>query len=327
MDLFETPREKPGALTQLLAKDGAPWRPFNDEGILVTPTKVSRQAKAIFSACERQLITHLRAVGLWSEKERNQSWRIGDYSVYILSFAPRRETLVYVQFWSEPGEEGMIFEVSSGVRNPPADQYVDTGKQELLRDHGFDIGGNANNFRKIIGVEGTKSLRPIAREAIAILCSVLGYDGTRELRYKLYLGTHATIRHVVDAVSPDSLKKLMLEWHFPADLTRPEGKPPLIESRTDHGPFVVLLVNPSKESSGRFHTIALKAVWRFKVKGKHAFANSVNQRIGSLQASLDADRNLVMEAQIILRDGVTAEHVRGRFETWRTSLAIVAGML
>jgi Putative bacterial sensory transduction regulator len=234
---------------------------------------------------------------------------------------------VLITFWSEPGEEGMIFEVSSGARNPPAGQYVDLGKQELLRDHGFDIGGNADNFRKIVGVEGAKSLRPIAREAIVILCSVLGYDGTRELSYKLHLATHSTIRHVFDAVSPETLKKMMAEWHFPADLTRKEGQPQLIESRTDHGPFWVLLVNPSKESSSRFHTIALKAVRRFDVKDKHAFTNSVNQRLGSLQASLDADGDLVIEAQIVLRGGVTAEHVQGRFEAWRMSVATVADMV
>src|SRR5450755_849529 len=201
---------KPGTLTEILAKDRAPWRPFDDKGILVMPTKVSRPATTIFSACERQLVTHLRAAALWPEKERNQSWRIGDYSFYILEFDPASKTSVYAQFWSEPGEEGMIFEVSSGARNPPADQYVDTGKQEILRDHGFDIGGNANNFRKIVGVEGAKSLRPIAREAIAILCSALGYDGTRELSYRLHLGTHSTIQHVFDAVSPESLKKLKI---------------------------------------------------------------------------------------------------------------------
>ena len=33
----------------------------------------------------------------------------------------------------------MIFEISSGALNPPTDKYVDPEKQELLRDHGFEV--------------------------------------------------------------------------------------------------------------------------------------------------------------------------------------------
>ena len=78
-------------LTEMLAREGAPWRPFEDKGVLVKPLKTPRSATAIFAACEKQLVSHLKAVCLWPAKERNQSWRVGDYSYYVLEFEPRAE--------------------------------------------------------------------------------------------------------------------------------------------------------------------------------------------------------------------------------------------
>src|SRR5687768_5355942 len=133
------------ALMGALTHEGAQWRPFDSKGVLVKPNRAPRSAAAVFAACERTLLAHLKAVCIWPEKARDQTWRIGDYALYIIDFSPAPDTRLYLQFWSEPEEEGAIFEVSSGLWNPPADEHVDTEKQELLRDHGFEIGGNAND--------------------------------------------------------------------------------------------------------------------------------------------------------------------------------------
>jgi hypothetical protein len=124
------------------------------------------------------LVTHLKAVCLWPEKDRNQGWRVGDYSYYILEFEPRPKTAVYVQFWSQPDDSGeVVFEACSGVLDKKAARHIDAERQELLRDHGFEIGGGADNFHKTIKIENARDARAAAREAVAVLCKVLGYDG------------------------------------------------------------------------------------------------------------------------------------------------------
>lgn len=311
-------------LTELLAREGAPWRPFSDEGVLVKPLKTPRDAKAIFATCERQLLSHLKAVCLWPEKERNQSWRVGDYSYYILEYSPAPKTTVYVQFWSEPDEDGVIFEVSSGAWNPPADKFVDTAKQELLRDHGFEIGGNANNFRKVVAIEHAKDLRAVAREALAILAKVLGYDGTLELRYDLNLQTRMAVRHVLSDVSPYTLEKLLHEWGFVAELKREEGKPPLIESRTDHGPFGVLFGDEAKEGSGDYHALKLRTFRKVGGGGALALAHRLNQFLVALKATVDDDGDLMLEQQILMHGGVTLDYLRAQFELWRWMIGEIA---
>jgi hypothetical protein len=155
----------------------------------------------------------------------------------------------------------------------------------------------------------------------------LGYDGTRELTYTLNLNSHSVVHHVFDTINPEDLQKLMREWGFQADLKREEGKPPLIESRTDHAAFVVVLVDESTGGSGRFRVLGLRALWRLHGKDGTSIANQINQRLGSLQASLDGDGDLVVEAQIVLRGAVTAEHVKTRLEAWRSSLGLVCGIV
>ena len=296
-------------LTELLAREGAPWRPFKDKGVLVKASRTPRDAKAIFAACEKQLVSHLKAVCLWPQKHRNQSWRVGDYSFYILEFSPAPKVGLYLQFWSEPDEDGAIFEVSSGAWNPPADTYVDTDRQELLRDHGFEIGGNADNFRKIVTIENMKDLRAMAREAVAIACKVLGYDGTLELRYDLSLQTHLSVKHVFAEVSPDTLKKLLHEWGFAAELQSREDGVPILLSRTDHGPFAIALLDET--DSGQYQSATLRVFRKLEDPSQApGVANAINRKFRLLQASVDEDGDLVLESHLTLMGGVTAEHLR-----------------
>jgi hypothetical protein len=65
---INSPRSKPGTVAEIPAKDGAPWRPFEDTGILVRTTPVPRQASTVFRECGRQLLTHLRADRLYARK-------------------------------------------------------------------------------------------------------------------------------------------------------------------------------------------------------------------------------------------------------------------
>lgn len=307
-------------LTELLAREGGPWRPFSDEGVLVKPLKTRRDAKAILAACEQRLLKQLKAVCLWPEEERNQSWRVGDYAFYILEYNPAPDTGVYVQFWSEPDEDGAIFEVSSGAWNPPADRFVDPEKQELLRDHGFELGGKANNFGKTVAIENARDLRAVAREALAILTKVLGYDGTRELRYHLQLDTRSVVRHALKDVSPETLVKLLHEWGFVAELKRDEGKPPRVDSRTDHGPFAVLFADETKDGSNDFQALAIRAFRGIEGEGALALVNRLNQSLVGVRAAIDEDGDLMLEQHVLIHGGVTAEHLRAQFELWRSMI-------
>jgi hypothetical protein len=307
-----------GLLTEVLTREGAPWRPFEDKGLLVQPWKSAQLAKALVAACEPPMLTHLKAVCLWPEKQRNRSWRVGDYSFYVLSFEPAPGRQSYVQFWSAPDESGVVFEVSSGALDRQRVKTLDAAKQELIRDHGFEVAGSAGNFRKTVSVADAKDLRGLAREALAILTQVLDWNGTQALEYELSLQSGSKIRHVLEAVSPETLTKLLREWGFPAELKLVEGKPPLIESRTDHGRFGVLFGDQSEEDAREYQALRVRTFRGAKdPEAAEQAARLVNERFAGLKASVDEDGDLMIETLVLLHEGVTAEHLRARFEMWR----------
>jgi len=315
------------ALGARLTADVAPWRPFKDEGLLLRPSKSKRPATAIFAACERELLAHLSAVCLWPAKERNETWRIGDYSFYILDFAPAPKARAHVQFWSEPDSDGVLFEVVPAASTGGA-EAVATTVQTALRERGFEIGGNARHFGKTVRVAGVKDVRALARESIAILSGVLGYDGTRELNYTLSLETESDVRHVLMQIEPEDLAKLLREWGVPAELKpRVEGEPPQIDCRSETAPFAVLLSDEAAEGSDSYLSLALRTFHSLPPgtdeqaeAERLRIANELNYTFPSLQASVDDDGDLVLDSSILLHGGVTAEHLRARFELWRAML-------
>jgi hypothetical protein len=293
--------------------------------VLIKSLKTARDQKTLFAACENALLGHLKAVCLWRAAERNRTWRIGDYSYYVMEFEPLPGMLVYVQFWSQPGDpDGVRFEVSSGARNRPAARYVTADRQELLRDRGFEIGGSAGNFRKAIHVESTRDVRAAAREAIALLVGALGYDGRQDLCFTLHLGTQSEPRHVYQRLAPDDFVSLLREWGYAADLEVRDDNVPVILSRTDHGPFAMVLFDSVKP--GLYQSATLRTVPKLEdLEQAAGVANAINRKFRLLQAHVDGDGDLILESVLTLMGGVTAEHMRRRLDLWRDMLRALAG--
>ena len=318
-----TPKPTAGssrALKDWLTQDGAPWRPFEDSGTLVKALRTPRTQTAIFAACETALLIHLKAACLWPERQRDKTWHIGDYSFHILEFSPAPGTEVYVQFWSEPDEEGVTFEISSGAWNPPADKYVDADKQELLRDHGFEVGGKANNFEKVIAVSTAKDVRALAREAVAILCKVLGYDGREPLTFRLHLGTRLEPGMAFPTVCASDLAKLMRRWGFLATIEEHDGKPNLITSDVDGQPFLVAFVGERPDGSNQYGMIGLRSFFRFEGGVPEGIVNGINQNFVAVKASVDEEGDLVVQTSILLHGGVTEENLQMNFSIWKQTI-------
>ncbi len=313
--------------SRVLVANGAPWRPYSDEGVLVAAAAAPRTTAEILAVAERSLMTHLKAACLWPEAERGRSWDIGDYAYYILSFKPVPDAAIYVQCWSDSGDDGrLLVEVSSGHRHAPAERYVDATRQALLRERGFEIGGNASNFRKRIVVADETELRAFARKAVAILSTELGLDGTRPLRFKLHLGSVLAMRRTLDAIEPQLMLQLMHDWGYPTRRLRTPDGAPMIASRCGAGSIWIGFKQPRKEGGQQFQRLLLGAVRRGPGTHDAALerANEINRRWSGLQASIDQDGDLVLEAEVLLYGGVTLEHVRMRIDLFRRSVEVIA---
>lgn len=282
-----------------LTQDGAPWRPFEEGGTLVKPLRTPRGPGAIFTACERRLMAHLKAACLWPERQRDRSWRIGDYSFYVLEFSPARGTEVYAQFWSEPDEQGVIFATR----------------------------GKAHDFRKTLVIGTAKDVRVLAREAIGILCEVLGYDGRVPLTFRLYLGTRLKPGLAFDSICASDLAKLMRRWGLAAEVEEHDGKANLIRSTIGRQPFVVAFVGEHPAGSNEYGMIWLRAFLRFEGGVPEGLVGAINENAVAAKASVDGEGDLVVQTPVLLHGGVTTANLEMSLGIWkRTIEEIVAGL-
>jgi hypothetical protein len=321
--------------TDWLAADGAPWRPFDDKGVLVArrDTAESPTRDELFDKdCEQQLVTHLKAACLWPARDRDRTWRLGDYSRYVLEFTVSGIASVKLQFWSEPDERTNSGTVSFAVSSSAWEgAQAGAARTELLRDHGFALsrrGRDEGHFSKNVIVPGGRAVRALARETIAILCKVLEYDGAAPLEFHLHLGTRLTPGFTFDGICPNDLFKLMQRWGFPAtELEQRVGQAPLIKSAVQDQPFLVAFVGERQDSNGEYGMIGLRTFMRFEDGVPEGLTNAINMSFATVKASVDEDGDLVVQTPIILHGGVTSENLEMCFKVWRETLEEIANGL
>jgi hypothetical protein len=330
----------PGTFSDWLAAEGAPWRPFDDKGVLVAG-EASRarsrptRAELFDRACEQQLVTHLKAACLWPARDRDKTWRLGDYSRYVLEFTTPSLASVTLQFLSEPDERtssGTVsFAVSSSAWSAEEGVEPDPSRTELLRDHGFAVsrrGHDVGQFSKNVLVPSGRAVRALARETIAILCKVLEYDGAAPLAFHLHLGTRLSAGFTFDGICATDLLKLMQRWGFAeTELEERVGQAPLIKSTVQDQPFLVAFVGEREDSNSEYGMIGLRTFMRFEGGVPEGLANAINTSFATVKASIDEDGDLVVQTPIILHGGVTTENLEMCFKVWRETLEEIAQSL
>lgn len=181
----------------------------------------------------------LKSVCRWGAR-LGDGWDIGDYRFLIFEFRSG-DALLYVQFWSEPGES-VLMEVSSGRANPPAHHLVGAVQRKKLRELGFRMGGAAKNYEKDVAT-GLQQFRVLAEETVHILVDVLGYRGLTMLKAQLHADTRAEIVAVHSSVTPQELDKLLCASHFDVGPLRGDESEPYMAVRHREGELEVHLTH------------------------------------------------------------------------------------
>jgi hypothetical protein len=283
-----------GTQNDWLNQDGMPSRPFEDSGTLVKPLRTPRTASVIFAACERQLLVHLKAACLWPESQRDKAWRIGDYSDYLLEFSPAPGTIAYVQFWSEPDEDGVII---------------------ATRDA-------AENLDRSVAIGAARNARTLGREAVAILCKRLGYDGRVPLAFRLRLGTRLKAGLVFESICASDLVKLLRRWGYVAEIDGPDGRSNLVGSAVGAHPFLVA----SLGTTARLQRIRHDRAAGVLPLRRRRRAPYEHDQPGPRRASVDEEGDLIRTVTDRARRR-SAENLRMNFGIWKQTIEeIVSGL-
>jgi hypothetical protein len=306
-------------------------RPLDAEGVLLAGTGTVRTRSALWALAGEEIVAHLERVCTWRADLRDSAWQPGDYSFYVLEFRNSGGASLFLQFWSEPDEQVVGFEVCSGASNEATARHMNRRRQEDLRDRGFELGGGAINFIKQVCVESPGAIRALAREALGILCRVLGYDGSMDLKYHLHLGTRLESKAVHTGINSDDLAKLLRGWSCRVEprIDQETGLPlPNMMSCEYRGHFfAVWLVRGLCQQPGQNGVVCFRRYLADKSLPRAQLANHINRNLLGMQASLDADGELQMDQAIILDGGVSTDNLRAQLLLWYANLESVADML
>ncbi len=144
------------------------------------------------------------------------SWdglQLGDYRFVVFSLDVAPETQVYVQFWSEPLEP-VVWEVSSGRWNPPADEWLAGDRAARIEAMGFTIGGNAENYHREVEIRTAADIAAIAKAVVKIFFSGFDYRGTAPILAKLVHGARSETNETFDSITVEDVSKVFTSLGF-----------------------------------------------------------------------------------------------------------------
>lgn len=194
----------------------------------------------------------------------------------------------------------------------------------MLRDLGFELGGNANNFRKRVQLPSSNEVQPLAREMLSILCNVLGYDGRSELSAQLHLGTLLTSAPVFKTLSAAQLKKILRGVGFviqPND----EARPYLVYCRYGDLKAICHLSAETNDTSGDFELLLLRSFVMRDGPTTFEYANELNRTLNFITASVDVDGDLILSREVVLRGGRTARCLATEIRNWVSVCGEIVG--
>ena len=252
------------------------------------PLTISRPVKTFEQLCDVFLPTV--AARIWAAccwpKRTVDGWNIGDYRFVVIEVSPEPETRLYVQFWSEPGEE-VLMEVCSGEWSPSSVKYVQKPQRDLLRRLGFRIGGEARNFRKELPIIKVSEAEAAARETLRILFDGFRFRGQWPLEIQVHRGSRSEQRLVYSSFTPEDFAKLLSEHGYPCRLVL-----------TDDAP-VALVRRGKRRFEARFG-------WR--VPKQNLYSVVVLDALIAAPTAFDADAMLMLASEL---PGLTVRQFRG----------------
>jgi hypothetical protein len=293
-------------------------RPVDEEGLLLAGGTQCLAPQAILEQALPALTGHFERVAWWPQADCGTGWRIGDFSFCVLEFPVSDAALLYAQVWSEPGE-AVLVEVSSGAWNPPAGDHLSEANRQALLNRGYETGGRAGNYRKLIQLETRADCRKLARELLAVLTECLGYDGRAPLHYELHLGQRTRPAQVFESLTFDDFGRLLRAC---GSAIEPIGEGNREAYRTTGQPrFVAGLQCESDEHAGQFSGFTLSMYARLAPAALMAVEQELKASLPFAQVFIDGDGDLCVRQSVFVGGGVTESYLRHMLGFWWSAMS------
>lgn len=299
-------------LTQLEVP--APHRAAKLEGVLCCGRPKARRRAQISDIALEPLNHLVRQVVEWSGPSVDADQYLGDYRFLVVDVSTASGTDAYVQIWSEPHDQ-LVMEVGPGNREDALLQAFADSIREPLLDRGFSIGGNANNYRKELSVPSIEDAPRVAREMLAILLDVLGYDGRTDLAYKFQQDSNLKDAQVLTGIDRSTLCMLLRRWGLRATPSAEDSK--VIDAMSMDLNFQLQLYCAQPPRKGHFWEIHCFTTLTMTADEATLLVEKVNGHMYLIKAHVTAlpqepIHEVRLAVGINLAGGVTLDHIRAQ---------------
>jgi hypothetical protein len=239
---------------------------------------------------------------------------IGDYRFVIFSLEVAPDVVVYVQFWSEPFEP-VLWEVSSGRPNPPADEWLAGERARRIEAMGFTIGGESENYQKEVAAETAADLAALSKAVVRIFSTAFDYRGTRPISVRLTYEGRSETRPTYDGFSPEDVSKVFAGLRFrveePADAD--SGEPAAVIRCRKRGLYTLVEFDERVKDENLYRRVRFSA--------DVPLPEEERARLKRAQgAPPEAEATLTLRVVLPFGGGVTLDWLVQRIQEWEAVL-------
>jgi hypothetical protein len=306
------------ALEFITGQTFTPREEAGREGVLIVGQPSKRRREATLRVIALDPLTDLvRQTTQWGEDRQDLEARLGDFRFLVLDFRRDDGLLIYVQIWSTPAQE-TILEVGAGKLDELRDAFIESASGPL-RSRGFEIGGNAGNFRKFLPVVRSTDPARIGREMLGLMTEVLGYDGSLALTYRMRQGTSLGADHVIHGITRPALQTFLRLWGL--ETTAPSDDDATLHARSHGINFRIHLIAPQESPPDvhwEVHCRAQFAIPRERVADLLAEVNGKAWLVKAYEAPVSekGTGSVWLSYGFNLAGGVTPNHLKSQIFEW-----------
>lgn len=296
----------------------SPRKESGREGVLIVGQPSKRRPEATLRAIALDPLTDLvRQTTHWGEDRLDLEARLGDFRFLVLDFRRDDGLLIYVQIWSTPAQE-MILEVGADKLHELRNAFIES-VSEPLRSRGFEVAGNAANFRKFLPIPKSQDPVRTGREMLGLLTQVLGYNGRLALTYRIRQGTFLDAAHVIHGITRPALQAFLRVWGL--ETTAPSENGATLVARSHGINFRIYLISPQESATDVYWEVHCRAQFAIPRERVADLLAEVNDKVWLVKAcespvSAKGTGSVWLSYGFNLAGGVTPNHLKSQIFEW-----------
>jgi hypothetical protein len=305
--------EPPAAPEQRRRASDAPLHPGTDP-----PLAAAEIARWIAP----QIAEQIERAAWWPGHTLRENWKLGDYSVYALTFPAPGFKALHVRFVSEPDAAAML-EVSATNDEPHFRSAAPDSLRAALADAGFRPGGGRAGYCKPVLVESREDCQSLAEEIAGLVTGCLGYAGRDPIQHGHAFKARTEPARVFHALTLGDIERLLQSSGLVVWTRERKDGPGFWTARKPR--FLVAPWSETWPGSGWYRALR----FRYSVPMETELAEgviAVMRRRRFFVEMTAVDDQLQLEQCVLVEGGVTEEHLRLQLKNWRWFVATVSAI-